>query len=222
MPPRGSLFSKRIFSEAELDSLIKMYVDDKATCTQLERKFKAAWVTLRQELLNQNVVIRSIADANTGKSRTSKLAPFSKEIMSRYQNGESANRICKDFECSGDTVRSFLRFMGIEIRSREGRDGVNWKGGSFLSGDGYKYIWIEKNHQFNSMRTQGGYVLEHRLVMAEDIGRSLTSKETVHHKNGDRLDNFISNLQLRSSNHGPGQVRVCGDCGSHNILSEEL
>jgi len=50
-----------------------------------------------------------------------------------------------------------------------------------------------------------GLILEHRLVMSEHIGRPLRAGETVHHRNGDRLDNRIENLELWKSSHPPGQ-----------------
>ena len=64
---------------------------------------------------------------------------------------------------------------------------------------GYWMVWIPPDSPFASMRiTKTGYGLEHRLVMAESLGRPLLRAEHVHHINEDRLDNRIENLQMMS------------------------
>lgn len=75
-----------------------------------------------------------------------------------------------------------------------GKKGSNhpaWKGGMVVH-DGYLRTY-DPTHQYPR---KGGYVLEHVRIMEINIGRRLLEHECVHHINGDRLDNRLSNLEL--------------------------
>lgn len=50
-----------------------------------------------------------------------------------------------------------------------------------------------------------GQILEHTFVMSQVLGRSLRKGESVHHKNGDRLDNRPENLELWERSQPAGQ-----------------
>lgn len=60
-------------------------------------------------------------------------------------------------------------------------------GGRTTSALGYVIIWQPAVKK---------YAFEHRLVMADQLGRPLEAYETVHHRNGVRDDNRPENLEL--------------------------
>lgn len=80
------------------------------------------------------------------------------------------------------------------------------RGGRTLTGNGYVRLRMPDHPMADST----GYVMEHRLRMAEHLGRVLSSNEHVHHKNSDRQDNRIDNLELLGADahcaeHGTGR-----------------
>ena len=89
---------------------------------------------------------------------------------------------------------------------RKGKDAGNWKGGWKKTTDGYIAVYAP-DHPFKNKK---GYVLEHRLVMEKKIGRYLKPEEVVHHINGNRMNNKVTNLQLFPNNgeHTKDHIRV--------------
>ena len=69
---------------------------------------------------------------------------------------------------------------------------------------GYVLVFMPDHHSIRP-ETKRKYVLEHRLVMEQVLGRPLRSTERVHHLNGDTQDNRPENLELWEIGHPPGQ-----------------
>jgi hypothetical protein len=99
------------------------------------------------------------------------------------------------------SLEQFIKRKGLPA------DYKRWKnsaGEGNISNQGYKIITCpDKNHP-NAYDSKGR-IAEHTWVMVQHIGRPLHKGETVHHINGDRLDNRIENLELWDRSHVPGQ-----------------
>lgn len=104
----------------------------------------------------------------------------------------------------------------------KGSGNPNWKGGRTIDSYGYVKI-LSPNHPFKDSK---GYVKEHRLVMENHLGRYLRQNELVHHRDENKQNNKIENLQLitrsaHQNHHNPRKGYrmdydgvVCLECGA--------
>jgi hypothetical protein len=94
---------------------------------------------------------------------------------------------------------------GIELVGPKKRLGMPTARDRWLDEHGYVRVIVPKGTP-GSMRYTNliNQALEHRLVLQNHLGRALLPTETVHHKNGDRSDNRLENLELKAGAHGRG------------------
>lgn len=77
-----------------------------------------------------------------------------------------------------------------------------------------------KHHSYKGKKNKGGYIIkwtkeglkyEHREKMEKHLGRKLRKNEWVHHRNGIKHDNRLSNLEVVLSRSHFGKV-ICPQC----------
>jgi len=114
----------------------------------------------------------------------------------KITNGVIPKKTCKADECKSQAKalglcqkhRSWLDKTG-DYNTAPSRKGVG--PGSGNNGSAYKFVKVLDDAYYPNE-----WIQEHRLVMANQIGKRLESFENVHHINGDKKDNRIENLEL--------------------------
>jgi hypothetical protein len=191
-----------------------------SSSTKLARKWGCNSQTILNVLARRGVDARSKSQRNIAKYR--KWTPEElAEIKQLWESGVARTALARRFACGIETISRALSvhlgFDGATRRFRSQTTHPSWRGGRRVTSNGYITVRLPKDHRFAELASDDGAVPEHRLVMAEQLGRPLARWETVHHINGVKTDNRPDNLQLRSGNHGKGVALKCRKCGSHDI-----
>ena len=208
----------RKFTDRQEIAIAKQYVKG-ASLSVLGEKHDVNIVTIRNVLKRCGIERRRRGNSSRGFNKTTV-----EKMLRLWRGGMSQHAIAQRYETHRDIINRVLRAHGYvsEKRHAQGKRHGMWKGGRTKTSNGYIAVLLKRDSPFLSMAISGAYVLEHRLIMAKHLGRPLTANETVHHINGDKTDNRFKNLELRNGKHGKGNVYVCGDCGSHNIIEKRL
>lgn len=152
-----------------------------------------------------------------------------KQLITSYEAGTSTIELGAKYGVHNATISTWLKNAGIARREkgfRRGEHHPGWVGGRHEGHDGYVRLWVTRDSKYFSMAQKhsanGGYALEHRIVMAMLLDRPLEPHESVHHIDGNRQNNHIDNLQLRQGRHGKGSAYCCAECGSTNLIPVPL
>ncbi|MBA7473851.1 hypothetical protein ES707_09196 [subsurface metagenome] len=100
-----------------------------------------------------------------------------------------------------------------------GDKAYNWKGGQFIDSKGYVVVLLQPDDFFYPMVKKGGYVMEHRLVVAKALNRCLLPWEIIHHK-GARYPS--DSKENKSDNRYPENLELLGCRGKHNTRIEQV
>ena len=118
-------------------------------------------------------------------------------IRQLYDRGLTLREVAAELSYTEEYIRRLMKAAGIPRRPRGQPAGKHLpSGGRMTDKDGYTLLRATDHPHTNS----GGYVRQHRLVMEGVLGRYLLPKEVVHHRDGDKSNNAISNLELYASN----------------------
>lgn len=219
VPARDEPKPRRLkLSPDEARRLVGFYVAG-ASKSDLEAEFKISDHTIREYVRRAGVELRTVG----GRKREFSSADIDEMVSMSTVDGMTRGQIAAHFGSSLSAVNRNLATRGFAaVGKAVGERHGSWRGGLTRTADGYIKQKLSINDPLRCMVGRNGYVPQHRLVMARALGRPLAKHETVHHINGDRGDNNLSNLQLRSGKHGKGMRFVCACCGSDNVVAKEI
>jgi hypothetical protein len=103
-------------------------------------------------------------------------------------------RLCKTKDGKHTSYDKGQRFCSKEC----GYKGRRWRP---INPEGYLH-----SAGYTRVNLRGGKKeFKHRIVMSEKLGRPLMKGENVHHKDGNRRNNALENLELWTEKQPPGQ-----------------
>lgn len=114
-------------------------------------------------------------------------------ICEQYKDGMSLRQLAAVHRTSHETIRQILNNHKI-LTTYEHRQLAT--GSKKVDKQGYVHVFVGMGYPG---ATRVGWILEHRKVMQECIGRPLMFWEIIHHRDRDKANNKPENLELTTS-----------------------
>ncbi len=80
-----------------------------------------------------------------------------------------------------------------------GEKNGKWNSGRLITSHGYVAVRVDRDHPHAWGHGRTRYAYEHILLMERHLSRQLRQGEVVHHRNGNKADNRIENLELTTA-----------------------
>lgn len=130
-----------------------------------------------------------------------------RERQKKYKKGTP----CSFDRCGRPIIAHKLCQMHYQRQKKglplEGAPKVQAGKGRSRTGEGYIRLTVPigtPGSVTTGTRRKVATMLEHRYLMQKHLERPLLRTETIHHKDGNRSNNDITNLELKVSAHGAG------------------
>ena len=155
------------------------------------------------------------------------------EIARRIAEGQTQQQIADDLSktvdprISAKLLQKACKKHGIKCQRtgpRAGEGHPEWRGGRIVDKSGYIHVFVpdhpecQRVNEVRRLNANGKYyrkekyIQEHRLVMEAHLGRYLLPTEVVHHRNDNKQDNRLDNLELFDSNGRHLAETLSGKC----------
>jgi hypothetical protein len=124
------------------------------------------------------------------------ITTYNNYTLSQRKNGFTGFTICRSCNSKNQGYKNKGKKppnKGKKFPELSGENSPVWKGGKFISSDGYMMINVGNNDSNIGWKS---YKKEHIHLIEQNINRKLEQNEEIHHINGNKLDNDISNLFL--------------------------
>lgn len=190
--------AEKFICEIPREELERLYWEEGKTYADLCPIIGVKSTITVAKILHEKGIDTNRNAAKAAKNRNGMSDDEFKAYLTEQYKTKSINQIGRDMSMNQVVIRRYFKKYGIPFKptkeaqgALKGENHPSWKGGKFIRNEYYEVY--APDHPRSGTRN---YMYEHIVVMEKHIGRYLKEGEVVHHKDGNKLNNDISNLQL--------------------------